>query len=207
MTKHSKILTLFLAFSFILALSAVAQQSEETVVCPVSGKEIKKSEAKITHEYKGKTYYFCCENCKEEFMKNPEKYTKEKAEMKEIYTCPMHPEIKSEKPGNCSECGMKLEKKMIHKEKMMHREKMHAHMHKEVEEKHCCPMMGMMSHKDIEMNVENIEKGVAVKITSKNEDVVKKVQEMAAKMKECCKKEAEKAKTCKKEVKKEEVIK
>jgi CopA family copper-resistance protein len=25
-----------------------------------------------------------------------------------IYTCPMHPEIKSDKPGNCPKCGMKL---------------------------------------------------------------------------------------------------
>ncbi|HKR07433.1 MAG TPA: heavy metal-binding domain-containing protein [Bacteroidia bacterium] len=27
------------------------------------------------------------------------------------YTCPMHPEIKSDKPGNCPKCGMTLEKK------------------------------------------------------------------------------------------------
>ena len=25
-----------------------------------------------------------------------------------IYTCPMHPEVKSDKPGNCPKCGMKL---------------------------------------------------------------------------------------------------
>lgn len=25
-----------------------------------------------------------------------------------FYTCPMHPEVKSEKPGNCPKCGMKL---------------------------------------------------------------------------------------------------
>ena len=24
------------------------------------------------------------------------------------YTCPMHPEIQANSPGNCSECGMKL---------------------------------------------------------------------------------------------------
>lgn len=29
------------------------------------------------------------------------------------YTCPMHPEILSAKPGNCPKCGMKLEKKTI----------------------------------------------------------------------------------------------
>jgi CopA family copper-resistance protein len=27
-----------------------------------------------------------------------------------VYTCPMHPEVKSDKPGNCPKCGMKLEK-------------------------------------------------------------------------------------------------
>jgi Heavy metal binding domain len=27
------------------------------------------------------------------------------------YTCPMHPEIKSEKPGTCPKCGMELVKK------------------------------------------------------------------------------------------------
>lgn len=26
-----------------------------------------------------------------------------------IYTCPMHPEIQQEKPGNCPKCGMTLE--------------------------------------------------------------------------------------------------
>jgi hypothetical protein len=30
---------------------------------------------------------------------------------KEEYTCPMHPEVKSDKPGKCPTCGMELEKK------------------------------------------------------------------------------------------------
>ncbi|MEJ5253221.1 MAG: efflux RND transporter periplasmic adaptor subunit [Chthonomonadetes bacterium] len=29
---------------------------------------------------------------------------------KAVYTCPMHPEVRSDKPGDCPECGMKLEK-------------------------------------------------------------------------------------------------
>src|SRR5437870_462560 len=28
-----------------------------------------------------------------------------------FYTCPMHPNVKSEKPGECPECGMKLQPK------------------------------------------------------------------------------------------------
>lgn len=201
MIHRSKILALLLALSFVVVISGVAlQQAEETVTCPVSGKEIKKSETKVTYEYKGKTYYFCSEECKEEFIKNPEKYIQKKAEMKEIYTCPMHPEVKSDKPGKCPKCGMKLEKKMM---KMEH---MHAHMkmYKKCEEKPCCPMMGMMSSKDIEMNVENLDDGIAVKITSKNADVVKKIQDMAVKMNKMCK---QKAASCQKEVKKEEAKK
>jgi hypothetical protein len=28
-----------------------------------------------------------------------------------VYTCPMHPEVVSDKPGVCSKCGMALVKK------------------------------------------------------------------------------------------------
>jgi len=193
--KRSKILALFLAFSFAFVLTGMAQQqAEEKVTCPVSGKEFVKSETSPKYEYKGKTYYFCCENCKEAFMKNPEKYLQKKAEMKEVYTCPMHPEVKSDKPGKCPECGMKLEKKMMAK-KHMHKQ---MKMHKKGEEKACCATMEWMSSEEIDMNVENLEDGVAVKITSKNAEIVKKIQEHAAKMKEMC---------CQKEEKKEEVKK
>lgn len=235
MLKHSKILVLFLAFSFVMVLASVAQaQADETVTCPVSGKEIKKSEAKDTFEYKGKTYYFCCPNCKEKFVENPEKYTQKKAETKEVYTCSMHPEVKLDKPGKCPKCGMKLEKKMMHKEKeheqMMHKEKehepmmhkkmmmqmmkMYTHMHKKFGEKACCPEMQMkakgefccplMGIKDADVKIENLDDGIAVKVTSKNADVVKKIQEMAAKIKTMC---SQKEASCKKETEKKEVKK
>lgn len=98
---------------FIVDPEKYATGLEEKVVCQVSGKEMKKSEAAASYEYNGKLYYFCCEGCKEKFMKEPDKYINKKAEMKEMYTCPMHQEVKSDKPGKCPTCGMKLEKKMV----------------------------------------------------------------------------------------------
>ncbi len=48
-----------------------------------------------------------------------------------LYTCPMHPEVQSNKPGNCPKCGMALVKKSDAKGmKMM------------------CPMMGGMDDKN-----------------------------------------------------------
>lgn len=61
-----------------------------------------------------------------------------------------------------------------------------------------CMKMCVMDCEDLEYNVENIKDGVVVKITSKNEEVVKKIQERCAKMeelcakKECCKEEGTK---------------
>ncbi|MBU2438336.1 MAG: YHS domain-containing protein [Acidobacteria bacterium] len=50
-------------------------QSGKNTICPVMGNEIKDFEKAPSVEYKGKTYYFCCADCKEKFTKDPEKYT------------------------------------------------------------------------------------------------------------------------------------
>ncbi len=49
----------------------------------------------------------------------------------EIYTCPMHPEIRKDSPGKCPKCGMDLVKKPIHEAKHEH-----EHKHVVVEKEH-----------------------------------------------------------------------
>jgi Cu+-exporting ATPase len=86
------------------------------VTDPVCKMTIEEKDAVGTSTYKGVTYYFCTESCKENFDKDPEAFLKErvseqKMDMSEgvIYTCPMHPEIRETKPVPCSKCGMALE--------------------------------------------------------------------------------------------------
>ena len=75
MSKKMLFIVIFVAFSVALFMAAEDKKTgEEILKCPVSGKEFKKSEATPKYEYEGKTYYFCCEGCKEKFMENPTKY-------------------------------------------------------------------------------------------------------------------------------------
>jgi len=84
-------------------------------------------------EHGGKTYYFCSEHCAKTFRGNPEQYSQPKkteshscchhgeahphqakkpaapATSGTRYTCPMHAEVVSDKPGDCPKCGMALE--------------------------------------------------------------------------------------------------
>jgi len=46
---------------------------------PVCKMEINESEAKISAEYNGKKYFFCAEQCKLEFQKNPAGYVSKKS--------------------------------------------------------------------------------------------------------------------------------
>ena len=69
-----------------------------------------KTGLKSTHD--GQTYYFCSLHCKEKFEAGAkDKFTKisKKVQAQGIYTCPMHPEIRKNGPGDCPKCGMPLE--------------------------------------------------------------------------------------------------
>ncbi|KFN40012.1 copper ABC transporter ATPase [Smithella sp. F21] len=74
------------------------------------------SDSQYHYYYANKDYYFCSEHCLHKFKDHPEQYiNKESPPSLEthgnlvIYTCPMHPEIKQQGPGNCPKCGMSLE--------------------------------------------------------------------------------------------------
>jgi len=53
-------------------------QSEigKKATCPVMGDKFEVSESTPVIDYKGKSYYFCCEGCIPDFRKNPDKYAK-----------------------------------------------------------------------------------------------------------------------------------
>ncbi|WP_420841569.1 heavy metal translocating P-type ATPase [Halomonas urmiana] len=68
--------------------------------------------------YEGKAWYFCSARCREKFEADPASYLDDKpaaepAPPGTIYTCPMHPEIRQEGPGDCPICGMALEPETV----------------------------------------------------------------------------------------------
>jgi Cu+-exporting ATPase len=104
-------------------INAVQTQSGKDPVC---GMNVNNQE--LVFEYGQKTYFFCSPSCRDEFKANPERYlTGEKTSARDthsekalklkqwhpsgttIYTCPMHPEVKSRISEACSICGMALE--------------------------------------------------------------------------------------------------
>ena len=71
---------------------------------------------KPTHEHDGETYHFCSPKCHDKFAADPGHFIsgahKEQSEAVPKgakYTCPMHPEIVRDEPGDCPKCGMALE--------------------------------------------------------------------------------------------------
>jgi Cu+-exporting ATPase len=52
-------------------------------------------------ERDGQTFYFCSEHCRQKFLETPAVAKhEEKPQGRVIYTCPMHPEIEQDHPGD-----------------------------------------------------------------------------------------------------------
>ena len=92
-------------------------QPTEPAVDPVCGMTVDPATAAGSAEYQGRTYWFCHAHCLHRFQADPKKYleprprleTAPSAERSNEYTCPMHPEVVSDRPGTCPKCGMALE--------------------------------------------------------------------------------------------------
>ncbi len=93
---------------------------------PVCGMKVT-PQSPNTLQHEGKPIYFCSAGCKGKFAANPAKYLVpvsdtgspapapamfEPVAAGAIYTCPMHPEVQQDKPGDCPKCGMALEPEM-----------------------------------------------------------------------------------------------
>ena len=75
---------------------------------PICGMNVDETKA-LFFEKEKKQYYFCSEHCREEFKKKNQTQVKESVVAGAIYTCPMHPEVRQDHPGDCPKCGMHLE--------------------------------------------------------------------------------------------------
>jgi Cu+-exporting ATPase len=90
-------------------------QAQDSVRDPVCGMSVVPETAAARADYQGTTYYFCSQHCHAKFTAAPGRYSsapeaKSGVEGRAvIYTCPMHPEVRQEGPGDCPKCGMALE--------------------------------------------------------------------------------------------------
>lgn len=91
----------------------------DSVKDPVCGMPVEPRTAKYHSQFGGKTCYFCSSGCQSKFDATPEHYLKSEQKQSNppfsgsTYTCPMHPEIRQQQPGNCPICGMALEPEQV----------------------------------------------------------------------------------------------
>ena len=106
------------------------ENRSETIVAldPVCGMSVYPENAAGAFAYKGQTYYFCSTHCLHKFREHPEEFLQKSTGIQtsppigiqrekkpaaalpaQTYTCPMHPEVRQDKPGSCPKCGMALD--------------------------------------------------------------------------------------------------
>jgi Cu+-exporting ATPase len=102
--------------------TAESIDTTEEIKDPICGMTTESPEEFISYKRQGETYYFCSEHCLNKFKADPDKYIRPETESAEtetsgtedkhsgqFYTCPMHPEVRQQDPGDCPKCGMALE--------------------------------------------------------------------------------------------------
>ncbi|MGE4532697.1 heavy metal translocating P-type ATPase [Halomonas sp.] len=97
----------------------MTQSHTHEVTDPVCGMTVDPHQTEHRASHAGKTWYFCSARCRQKFEGDPDTYLQgddspaEPAPPGTIYTCPMHPEIRQEGPGDCPICGMALEPETV----------------------------------------------------------------------------------------------
>ncbi|PCD75523.1 heavy metal translocating P-type ATPase [Pseudothioclava arenosa] len=81
---------------------------------PVCGMTVDRATAAHMAKHAGQRFYFCSQGCHDKFAADPERWTgqhpvAEPMPEGTLYTCPMHPEVVQDHPGDCPKCGMALE--------------------------------------------------------------------------------------------------
>jgi len=84
---------------------------------PVCGMTVDPRTTPHHTEHQGRTYHFCAAGCRQKFIAHPGMYVHEHrapapAVSGAVYTCPMHPQVQQNGPGDCPKCGMALEPMM-----------------------------------------------------------------------------------------------
>lgn len=145
----------------------------QTVKDPVCGMSVNPDVAAGSIEYHGQTYYFCSNHCKQKFQDAPDRYIampqssastageyvkKGPSSAAGEYTCPMHPEVRQNKPGSCPKCGMALEPVTVTpaKEKIEYTCPMHPQIVRDAPG--FCPICGMaLEPRTVTLEEENAE--------------------------------------------------
>ncbi|MCC7079816.1 MAG: heavy metal translocating P-type ATPase [Burkholderiales bacterium] len=89
--------------------------SGESTIDPVCGMRVNPGSAAGSFAHEGVDYHFCSTHCLARFKADPGQYLRPQAATPPPaapagtqYTCPMHPEIIRDGPGDCPLCGMPL---------------------------------------------------------------------------------------------------
>jgi len=178
MTKNIRPIILLAALAVLLAVGVMAQQkSGDTAVDPVCGMTVVRANAKGTFDYKGTTYYFCSTGCKEAFAKDPEKYLaaqtmggEKAAPMAMMRHGAQMGHASMPEGGPMAGCPM-MARRMPMRGRMGRMGMMPGGM--------MTPGLGQLFRlygDRIQVDVENAKDGAALKITSKDPEVVKAIQ-------------------------------